>query len=127
MHTIVHNILIMILYKVSAMVMGMHSILAERSVSITELRKNPGQYFLEEPVAVLSNNRPTGYMIGQELFQELMKLVEQVEGKRTVTGRFRMSTDDLREIGRRGTDLLAYASPEEMEEYSRWSKSTSPD
>lgn len=107
--------------------MGMNSILAERSVSITDLRKNPGQYFLGEPVAVLSNNRPAGYMIGQELFQELMRLVEQAEGERTITGRFRMSTDALRQIGQRGADLLSDASPKDMEEYSRWSKSTSPD
>ena len=34
----------------------MHRILAEKSVNITELRKNPAKYFIDQPVAVLSNN-----------------------------------------------------------------------
>ena len=34
----------------------MQRILSEHTVSITELRKNPAQYFIDEPVAVLSNN-----------------------------------------------------------------------
>ena len=32
----------------------MHRILAEKSVNITELRKNPAKYFIDQPVAVLS-------------------------------------------------------------------------
>ena len=31
----------------------MHRILAEKSVNITELRKNPAKYFIDQPVAVL--------------------------------------------------------------------------
>lgn len=107
--------------------MGTHAILAEQSVSITELRKNPAQYFTDQPVAVLSNNRPAGYLVGQDLFQELMKMVEHFERQRTVTGRMQLSVDRLREIGRHGADLLANASPEDMEEYATWSKSTRPD
>ncbi len=38
----------------------MHRILAEKSVNISELRKNPAKYFIDQPVAVLSNNRPAG-------------------------------------------------------------------
>ena len=30
----------------------MHRILAEKSVNITELRKNPAKYFIDQPVAV---------------------------------------------------------------------------
>ncbi len=41
----------------------MHRILAEKSVNITELRKNPAKYFIDQPVAVLSNNRPAGYLL----------------------------------------------------------------
>lgn len=45
----------------------MHRILAEKSVNITELRKNPAKYFIDQPVAVLSNNRPAGYLLCQRI------------------------------------------------------------
>lgn len=38
--------------------MGTHAILAEQSVSITELRKNPAQYFTDQPVAVCPTTGP---------------------------------------------------------------------
>ena len=36
--------------------MSIQLILAEKTVSVPELRKKPCDYFLDEPVAVLSNN-----------------------------------------------------------------------
>ncbi|HAZ8183313.1 antitoxin of toxin-antitoxin stability system, partial [Escherichia coli] len=47
----------------------MHRILAEKSVNITELRKNPAKYFIDQPVAVLSNNRPAGYLLSASAFE----------------------------------------------------------
>lgn len=49
----------------------MHRILAEKSVNITELRKNPAKYFIDQPVAVLSNNRPAGYLLSASAFEAL--------------------------------------------------------
>lgn len=48
--------------------MASHTILAEKAVSVSEARKNLSQYFTDEPVAVLSNNKPAGYMLSAELY-----------------------------------------------------------
>ena len=47
-------------------------IYAEQAVLITELRKNPSQFFKEEPVAVLSNNKTTGYIFNAELYEQIL-------------------------------------------------------
>jgi hypothetical protein len=72
-----------------------------------------------------SRTSPAAALLGRR--GHLRNLVEQAEGERSVSGRFRMSTDALRQIGQRGADLLTNASPEDMEAYLRWSKSESPD
>ena len=76
----------------------MHRILAEKSVNITELRKNPAKYFIDQPVAVLSNNRPAGYLL-------IARLAEQEE-KKLVKARFRPSAARLEEITRRAEQYL---------------------
>ena len=82
----------------------MHRILAEKSVNITELRKNPAKYFIDQPVAVLSNNRPAGYLLSASAFEALM-LAEQEE-KKLVKARFRPSAARLEEITRRAEQYL---------------------
>ncbi len=54
----------------------MRRILAEQTVSITELRKNPAQYFIDEPVVVLSKNKPVGYMLSAKLFETIVDMLE---------------------------------------------------
>lgn len=94
--------------------MSMHVILAEKSVSMTDLRKNPAQYFIEEPVAVLSNNKPAGYMVSAAVFEQLLKAAEQ-RGVETVRARFRPDESRLNEIARQGVALLESASDEDLE------------
>jgi Phd_YefM. len=53
----------------------MRRILAEQTVSVTELRKNPAQYFIDEPVVVLSKNKPVGYMISAKLFENIVDML----------------------------------------------------
>jgi antitoxin YafN len=55
----------------------MRCILAEQTVSITELRKNPAQYFIDEPVVVLSKNKPVGYMLSAKLFETIVDMLEK--------------------------------------------------
>jgi len=56
---------------------SMRCILAEQTVSITELRKNPAQYFIDEPVVVLSKNKPVGYMLSAKLFETIVDMLEK--------------------------------------------------
>ncbi|EGM78369.1 prevent-host-death family protein [Rheinheimera sp. A13L] len=59
-----------------------HSILAERTSSITELKKNPmavvaqGEGF---PVAVLSHNQPAFYCVPAATYEALMERLEDLE------------------------------------------------
>ena len=56
--------------------MASHAILAEKAVSVSEARKNLSQYFTDEPVAVLSNNKPAGYMLSAELYEKMLRIIE---------------------------------------------------
>lgn len=64
----------------------MHRILAEKSVNITELRKNPAKYFIDQPVAVLSNNRPAGYLLSASAFEALMDMLAETKRRKTGEG-----------------------------------------
>ncbi|MEO9587615.1 MULTISPECIES: type I toxin-antitoxin system antitoxin YafN [Marinobacter] len=100
--------------------METHAILAEKSVSISALRNNPAQYFGDQPIAVLSHNKPAGYVIGAELFEEMMKLIGDKEEARTFRGRFRPSGAELTEYCQSGAKALEKAKPEDLEEFTRW-------
>lgn len=98
--------------------METHAILAEKSVSISALRNNPAQYFGDQPIAVLSHNKPTGYLIGAELFEQMMELIEDLEEARSFRGSFRPTGAQLAEYCKRGAELIVNATPEQMEDFT---------
>lgn len=54
----------------------MDAILADYSVSMTEFKKNPAQVLRQAgttPVAVLSHNRPSFYMVTPDVFEALLE------------------------------------------------------
>lgn len=93
-----------------------HAILAEQTVSITELRKNPAKFFIKEPVAVLSNNIPQGYMVNAELFEQMVKALEQKQ--QGFKASFRPTSARLEEIAKQGNQLLQDATDEDMRVYT---------
>lgn len=95
--------------------MSTQSILAEKTVSVTELRKHPTQYFLEEPVAVLSNNKIAGYMIGRELFEKMVRLLDAQSG--SVTSTFRPASARMEAINHLGAELLLAATDDELGDF----------
>lgn len=97
--------------------MAAHHIYAEQTVSISELRKNPARFFGEEPVAVLSNNKPTGYLLGAGLYEELLQLLE--ESQKTSDSRFRPTRARFNAITRRGEELLLSATKEELNTFRK--------
>ncbi len=92
--------------------MNTHHIYAEQTVSITELRKNPAQFFRDEPVAVLSNNKPAGYMLSAELYERLIHLLE--ENANVTDATFRPSRARMEAIAKHGEALLLSATNEDL-------------
>ncbi|MGM0634325.1 MAG: type II toxin-antitoxin system Phd/YefM family antitoxin [Pseudomonadota bacterium] len=60
----------------------MRQVLADFSVSISELKKNPSALLSRasgSPIAVLNHNRPAAYLIPAETYEALMDLIEDYE------------------------------------------------
>jgi len=96
--------------------MATQSILAEKTVSISDFRKEPSKYFIGEPVAVLSNNKTTGYVLSPEAFQAIMSLLENVSPE--TKANFRPSKARLEAIAKKGAELLSQASEDDLGDFS---------
>ncbi|RAU16444.1 antitoxin [Nitrincola tibetensis] len=60
----------------------MHQVLADFSVSISELKKNPSALLSQasgSPIAVLNHNKPAAYLIPAETYEALMDMLEDYE------------------------------------------------
>lgn len=60
----------------------MHHVLADFSVSISELKKNPSALLTQasgSPIAVLNHNKPAAYLIPAETYEALMDMIEDYE------------------------------------------------
>ncbi|RUO25538.1 antitoxin [Aliidiomarina minuta] len=60
----------------------MRQVLAEFSVSISELKKNPSALLSQasgSPIAVLNHNKPAAYLVPAETYEALMEMIEDYE------------------------------------------------
>ena len=60
----------------------MHQVLADFSVSISELKKNPSSLLAQasgSPIAVLNHNKPAAYLIPAATYEAMMDLLEDYE------------------------------------------------
>lgn len=83
----------------------MHQVLADYSVSISELKKNPSALLAQSngaPIAVLNHNKPAAYLVPAETYAVLMDLIEDIELAKVVEARRKdipkaipVSLDDL--------------------------------
>ncbi|GAB3012550.1 type II toxin-antitoxin system Phd/YefM family antitoxin [Bowmanella dokdonensis] len=83
----------------------MRQILADLSVSISELKKNPSSLLSQasgSPIAVLNHNKPAAYLIPAETYEALMDMIEDYELAKLVEERrggkdqaIEVSLDDL--------------------------------
>jgi antitoxin StbD len=68
----------------------MHQVLADFSVSISELKKNPSALLSRasgSPIAVLNHNKPAAYLVPAETYEALMDMVDDYELSRLVEER----------------------------------------
>lgn len=82
----------------------MNNIYADRTVSISEFKKNPSKAMDEadgRPIAVLKNNRPGFYAVPSELFEQIADAIDDLTladtvREREADGRFvDVELDDL--------------------------------
>ncbi|GHG62893.1 antitoxin [Alishewanella longhuensis] len=60
----------------------MRQVLADFSVSISELKKNPSALLSQasgSPIAVLNHNKPVAYLIPAETYEAMMGMLEDYE------------------------------------------------
>ncbi len=60
----------------------MHTIFAEKTVSVTELKRNFSAILSQaedDPVAVLNHNRPEAYLLSAAHYERLLGLLEDLE------------------------------------------------
>jgi antitoxin StbD len=60
----------------------MESVLANCSVSISELKKNPSALIDQsdgQPIAILNHNRPTAYLIPAATYEALLEKIEDYQ------------------------------------------------
>ena len=80
-----------------------NAIYASATVSITELRRNPGLVIEEagdSPVAILNHNRATAYLVPAGAFEAMLKRLEDADLAEIVRKRrggktLKVSLDDL--------------------------------
>lgn len=59
-----------------------NSIFATATVSITDLRRNPGAIIDEAgdaPIAILNHNRASAYLVPAKLYEAMMEKLEDIE------------------------------------------------
>lgn len=60
----------------------MHQVLADYSVSISELKKNPSALLSQasgSPIAVLNHNKPAAYLISADTYAAMMDMLDDYE------------------------------------------------
>lgn len=68
----------------------MDTIIANRTVSVTELKRNFAAVLKEaedSPIAVLNHNRPEAYLLSAAYYERLMTFLEDLEDTRLVRER----------------------------------------
>jgi antitoxin StbD len=68
----------------------MRQILADFSVTISELKKNPSALLSQasgSPIAVLNHNKPAAYLIPADTYEAIMDMIEDYELGRLVEER----------------------------------------
>lgn len=98
--------------------MSSQTVLAQKTVKVSELRKNPTKFFEDGPVAVLSHSRTAGYMVNAELFERMASVFLQTQQEPGFTANFRVSSERLKEIGKKGFELMENPKPEEIGEFA---------
>lgn len=70
----------------------MEEMLADMTTSISEFKKNPNEAVRQahkRPFAVLTNNRPSFYVITPELFEKISEMLFEIEAAPVIRKRMR--------------------------------------
>ena len=78
----------------------MDALLADASVGITELKKNPSAVIRNagnEPVVILHHNRPTAYLVPVRRYEAMMEMLDDLALARIVKERLQ-DLDDAEDV-----------------------------
>ncbi len=70
----------------------------EKSVSISDLRKNPSRCFLPGPVEVLLRGRSIGYLLEPELFETMLEALARHENPTILKKELGLTDEWLRKV-----------------------------
>lgn len=96
-------------------------------VELENLVSDPRACFQKAPLAVRDGGQTLGYLIDPEGFEAVMAMAVAYEKQRTVTGRLRITGDELRAIGQAGTRMLSEATEDDIAKLSTFSEVTFSD
>jgi len=68
----------------------MKEILADYTISVSELKKNPSSIISEagdEPVAILNHNKPTAYLLSANAYEKIMEQLDDIAIRRLIEDR----------------------------------------
>ena len=97
--------------------MPIQKIMADNTVSVTEMRKHPADFFTDQPIAVLSNNQPIGYMVGRELFEAMVDALRQQQPQETFSARFQPNSNQLNGAIAASAKFLSSAKEEDLGDF----------
>ena len=97
--------------------MAIQRILAEETVSVTEMRKHPTDFFTDHPIAILNKNQTAGYMVGKELFETMVDLIRQLQPQESFTAAFQPSVTHLKAVTKGAAEFLVKANKEELGDF----------
>lgn len=100
--------------------MSTYTILAEEVVSMSDLKTGPGKYFKEHPVAVMSNNKPKGYLVSADMFERLVAAAIVGGEQQEFSGLFNPSSKRLKELANSTTDKLLQLKQSDIGEFKEW-------
>lgn len=96
----------------------MRSLVPDKVIPIDELRKAPEECFIDQAVAVSSDDKIIGYLLNATLYEEIMSIIRQSEQTDTFEGNFQVSEERLREIANQAELVLSKATDSELDSYS---------
>ncbi len=106
----------------------MDAVLAETSIGITELKKNPSAVIRDagtETIVVLHHNKPSAYLVPADTYEALMDVLDDLQLIPVVQQRiscWQADPDNVIEITRAELEKIARGTPPKSSKSRAWTR-----